>query len=579
MSGTGHWPSTLGEAIDRQHDPDCGITFVSDGKAEHVPHYVQRDRALGAGGALRALGLRAGDRILVAIPDNATFASVFLGCIAAGAIPAAVAPPRGPAEAAAAVDRICRMTRQLDAGWIVLGKELEALEFFLQEREPAVRVVRADALLQDSVSVPGFDEAREGDACYVQFTSGTTGDPKPVLVRHGNLAANARAILRDGMAIDGRADVVVSWVPLFHDMGLVGFLLGPMFVPVPSVIVSPDAFVRRPRLWLETLNQYGGTVTFGPPFAYLLALRDLRPTELDGLDLSSLRIAGCGADPISCDALRQFAQVLSPAGLRRSALMPAYGLAESTLAVAFASTGAEPRSIRADREALARGRVADASTGEGVEFASCGKPFPDHEIRIACSDCGAPAAERRLGEIQLRGPSMTTEYYGEPATTADAFDEAGWFSTGDLGFQADGELYVCGRACDSVRLGRRRFLAHDLEAAVQSVADVRLGGCLVFSDALREGDSALFVAVETSGARAAPGLRADVAIVLERLIGVTPERVWVLARRALPRSSSGKLRRVVAKAALKSGAIDEVGGGAEAAGAETPARAAGGVDA
>jgi fatty-acyl-CoA synthase len=405
------------------------------------------------------------------------------------------------------------------------------------------------------------------------------------MVTHGNLEANARAIMFDGLRADPDRDKGVSWLPLYHDMGLIGFVIAPLFAQVPVVLLPPTTFVRRPSSWLEAISRHRGTITFAPNFAYALAVQSTSARQLEEWDLSCLRALGCGAEPIDAATVRAFMDRFEPAGLKRTAILPSYGLAEATLAVTFANLDEPLITDAVDPQAILRGRAVKASNGHAVEIVSCGRPFPGHLVEIV-DESGRSVGERTIGEIVVEGPSVTTGYFGDTTATRTTFRN-GRLYTGDLGYFAEGRLYVCGRSKDLIIMRGRNYFPQDIEKIISEVDGVRASQVAVFTrpraalgsrgangtaravvssgDAqssasvsaaaqLPSADERLVAVAEIDNAEHDAVRRAIVAAVHQQM-GLRVDEVHFLRRGSLPRTSSGKVRRRETRARLEAGTL------------------------
>jgi fatty-acyl-CoA synthase len=399
---------------------------------------------------------------------------------------------------------------------------------------------------------PAADVAGEDDTALLQLTSGSTAEPKAVRITHGNLHANIGAMV-EAARLDPDADVMVSWLPLFHDMGMVGFLTIPMVVGIELVSVTPTDFLRRPLLWAELISRHGGTVTAAPNFAYAVLGRQLARAE-GPLDLSTLRFALNGAEPIDPDAVAAFTAAGARFGLRAESVVGAYGMAETALGVSFApvDTGLQVDEIDADALEAHR-RAVPARTGATRRFPLLGPPLPGMEVRVVGDD-GVVRGDREVGVLQLRGESVTPGYLtvDGPVATQDA---DGWLGTGDEGYLADGTVVVCGRRKDVIIMGGRNIYPTDIERAASGADDVRAGNAVAVrleADAGRHRESFL-VAVESRRAgepEAVQGIRKDVTSRVVSAVGVRPAEVVVLGPGSLPKTPSGKLRRAATRALL-----------------------------
>jgi fatty-acyl-CoA synthase len=377
------------------------------------------------------------------------------------------------------------------------------------------------------------------------------------MVTHANLMANVSSIAGPEGFGPARSepypDLVVSWLPLFHDMGLIGCVLTSLASGVPAVIISTTAFARDPRIWLRTIHRFRGTITYAPNFAYELAARRLRDRDLETLDLTSLRVAGCGGEPIRAATLASFAARLAAAGFRSEALVPSYGLAEATLAVTLRRAGVPLRVDRVDAGALGRGCATPAGEGADrvLELVSCGVPFSGQHVAVLDGDDRA-LPERRVGEITVTGPAVAAGYYRDPETTARTFRN-GRLYTGDLGYLAGGELYVCGRLKDVIIIRGHNFYPQDIEWSVRDLPGIRQGSVVAFGVA-EAGEERLVVAAETDHAEGGP-LRESIAARIYESLGLEVGTIVLVAPGALPKTTSGKLMRTRAKQLFERGLL------------------------
>ncbi|MEO1335716.1 MAG: fatty acyl-AMP ligase, partial [Myxococcota bacterium] len=382
------------------------------------------------------------------------------------------------------------------------------------------------------------------DPCFLQFTSGSTSDPKGVVVTHANLVANAKAIMIDGLNSDPAVDRGVSWLPLYHDMGLIGFVVAPLLNQVPVVFIPTLSFVKRPTVWLDTVNKYRGTITFAPNFALGLATKRMNQARLEKMDLSCLRVLGCGAEPINPATMRSFVETFEKAGLNPNSIMPAYGMAEATLAVSFDSLQRPMTTLRIDRERYEADHVAvpasnGSAEGEALELVSCGQTFPQHEIAIFGAE-GQRLAEGQVGEIVLRGPSTTGGYFENREATERLLQD-GWLHTGDLGFIIEGQLYVSGRQKDLIILNGRNYYPQAIEWEVEQIPGIRKGNVAAFSVPGATTEE-LVVAAETKS-KDHEAVRQAIIAHLKTSVGVRCRDVKLVGPGQLPKTSSGKIQR------------------------------------
>jgi fatty-acyl-CoA synthase len=504
------------------------------------------------------MGLGRGDRVALVIPEGHEFVLSFLGCVVAGLVPVPIFP-RATFKAIDGYIDILAHIAEASGARVMLT--MEATKPFVEkvlERDVGLEKL---ALCESAFAgeTPAFEpaEVSPDDICFLQFTSGSTSRPKGVVVTHANLVANATVFLGPHGLNRNDDDVGVSWLPLYHDMGLVGFILGTLVSDIPVVILPTASFARMPRVWLETIHRHRGTITYAPNFAYQLLTKRVRDADLAELDLSCLRVAGCGAEPIRAQALLDFANRLRPAGFDGDcAFLPSYGMAEATLAITFHQLGTPIVIDRVDAEAMKRGEAApvDGSRTEGVlELVSCGKEFPGHELAIV-SESGEPLGERRVGEIVVRGPSITTGYYQNPEATAEALKN-GWLHTGDLGYRADGNVYICGRIKDLIIINGANHYPQDLEWAVGDLDGVRRGNVVAFS-VMKDGTESLVLIAEGNSGDA-PALRRAITHAVVERFGLTPGHVGIVPVGTLPKTSSGKAQRRKTKTMFEEGQLPE----------------------
>ena len=515
----------------------AGITFLHRDRETTRSYAELRAASLGVAHALAAAGLRRGDLVAIVIADSERFLTALLGASIAGLLPALITPPATMIESARYFEGAAGILRAAGARAVVTDAALTAGFDRLRATCPDLALVLDRAAL-DLPGDGGFGGAALDDLALVQFTSGSTSSPKGVALSHRNIAANVAAV--NGPAgLDTRperGDVAVSWLPLYHDMGLVGMTLGAIYSRVPLYLLTPQAFVKRPTDWLRAITRYRGTISYAPSFAYELCVRRVKDRDVDELDLSSWRIAGCGAEPIHAPTLAAFAAKFAGRGFRADSLLPSYGLAEHVVAAAMAP---RDRAIRVGR------------FGED-EIVSCGKPLEGHQVRILAD--GRPAADGEVGEIVLAGPSVMVGYYRQDALTASTIRD-GWLHTGDLGYLSGGELFVCGRAKDVIIANGRKYHPQDLEWSVDDLEGVRRGRVVAFGVGVPGRADRIVVMVEPKGLWPIGAVCEAVRRRIGDAFGLVVDDVVCVPSGTIGRTTSGKLRRAAAKAAYLGGEL------------------------
>lgn len=525
-----------------------GYRFVKDDKwTEQFLTFDQLEkRTARLAGGLQALGLSKGDRVALILPDNDQFILAFLAGLRAGIVPVPVYPPTGLGQLSGYLDNTAHIVGKSGARALITNSVIKQMLGTVKASCPELVHVTTFAAIDESSSAFRPVQVHPDDTAFLQFTSGSTSRPKGVVLTHANLLANIANIAGEGLRADPRVDQGLTWLPLFHDMGLIGFVLTPLVNTIQVTFMSPLQFLKRPAVWLQAMSRYKASITFGPNFAYALCVKRAKERELQGVDLSSWRVAGCGAEPIRAETLETFADHFAPLGFRKEAFYPAYGLAESTLAVAF-SRGVPTDSV-SPTPLWEEGRAVSSNGTDALRIVNCGKAFKGHEISVFAMDDengDAPLPDRMVGEIRLRGPSVSQGYYQEPETSATAFVN-GWFRTGDLGYLSDGELFICGRQKEVIIVNGRNFYPQDIEWEASQVDGVRKGNVIAFGTHGQDHDrETVVVALETSvvDAEQHQKMASDIRARVQERIGITIDDVVVLAAGALPKTSSGKLQR------------------------------------
>ena len=523
-------------------DTDHAITFVASAGAEgceRVEWSRLHDDARAMAAALQARDVGPGSHVALLGPTTRPFVTAVQATWLAGATVVVLPLPMRLASIEDFVAQTRRLIVHADAQIVVIDAQLSE---FLDPQPGDPPIVSLDELR----GTPGGYERPPDDPdalAILQFTSGATADPKGVMVPHRCMTANLDAAV-EAAGFDPDVDRAVSWLPLYHDMGLIGLLGAPMLHGFDLVLAAPQDFLAAPARWMEWMSEFGGTVTAGPNFAYALAARALR--RLDRLDLSRWRLAANGAEPIDPNAVESFLAAGTPHGLDPGAAFCVFGMAEATLAVTFPTPGAGMRVDTIDQRVLETDRYAAPVDGDGADgnvrrLPRLGRPLRGLEMRVCDPATGQAMRNREVGEVELRGSSITPGYYANAQATADA-RRGDWFRTGDLGYVVDGELVVCGRIKDVIIVGGRNVFPEDVERAAESVDGVRAGNVIAFGTEGRRGREAVVVVAETKTDDAAP-IRAAVAARVTDAVGVPPEDVVLVRPGTLPKTSSGKPQR------------------------------------
>ena len=521
------------------------------------------------GGAFQALGLRKGDRVGMILPANEDFVLCFLGAIRAGVVPVPIYPPMGLGDLQPYLDNTRHIVAKSGARALVTPARIKRMLGTVQAACPELEQVVAVEAIRESMEALKPVSIGLDDTAFLQFTSGSTSRPKGVALTHANLAANIACIMHYGLGAS-EEDTGVSWLPLYHDMGLIGFVLAPLVYRVPVVFLSPLLFLKRPIAWFQAFTRHKGTIAYAPNFAYALCTKRIREKDLEGIDLSSWRVAGCGAEPIRPDTLEAFSAAYAKVGFRKEAILPSYGMAESSLAIAFSHLGQGVKTLAVDGQTLWSDGVAKPIADDderAVRLVSCGPEFPEHTIRVFAPEdetSSRPLAERTVGEIRVAGPSVMRGYWEDVERTKETF--AGPFlKSGDLGFLHDGELYICGRSKEVVIVNGRNYYPQDMEWEASKVEGVRKGNVIAFGardpQGIETDRERVVVAFEVQDAAVldepsrAQALAQAVRKAVQDGMALSVDEVVPLASGTLPKTSSGKLQRAKTRALYEAGEL------------------------
>ena len=518
------------------------VTFVGPGGLERMSWAQLHEDARAVAANLQAREVGPGDQVALLGPTSRSLVTAIQATWLAGATVVVLPLPMRLGSVEEFVSQTRARVRNADIGLTLVDRDLAA---FLDPAPADPPVV----LLDEVVTGPG--RARAGDfeepaidpasLAILQFTSGSTADPKAVMLAHTQIGANIDSMV-EGAHLDAERDVVVSWLPLYHDMGLIGLLGTPMMTGTELVLGAPQDFMAAPARWMQWMSELGGTVSCGPNFAYALAARALR--RQSGWDLSRWRVALNGAEPVDPRAVDDFCEAGASHGLDPRSAFCVFGMAEATLAVTFPEPGTGMATDTVDGRALEHeGSAAPVGSGHerGRRLARLGRPLAGLEVRVVEASTGTVRSEREVGELEIRGTSLTPGYYRHPQATAEAF-RGEWLRTGDLAYLAEGELVVCGRMKDVIIIGGRNVYPEDVERAVGSIPGVRQGNVIAFGVEGRKGREALVVVAETKedDLRA---LRQAVATRVRHAVGLSLEEVVLVDPGSLPKTSSGKPQR------------------------------------
>jgi fatty-acyl-CoA synthase len=518
------------------------------------------------GGALQALGLRKGDRVALILPNNDDFVLCFLGAIRAGIVPTPIYPPMALGQLQAYLDNTRHIVAKSGARVLITTAKIKRLLGTVQSACPALEQVVAIEGIRESSEPLKPEKVGLDDVAFLQFTSGSTSRPKGVCLTHANLAANIKCIMEDGLRI-GPEDVGISWLPLYHDMGLIGFVLAPLYHLVPIVYIPALLFLKRPVSWFQTITRHRGSIAYAPNFAYALCIKRIKPADLEGIDLSTWRVAGCGAEPIRPETLEGFADTFAKVGFRKEALLPSYGMAESSLAITFTELGEGVKTLGVNGPLLwekGQAQVVPEDDENAIRLVSCGPEFPEHKVRVFepnDATSATPLPDGTVGEVRAAGPSIMRGYWEDAERTRDAF-AGGFLKTGDLGFVHEGHVFVCGRSKEIVIVNGRNYYPQDMEWEASKVAGVRRGNVVAFGskdpsgvERDRERVVLAFEVQEPERIGQTSSLVAEVRRAVQEGMGLTLDDVIALPPGALPKTSSGKLQRAKTRELYETGEL------------------------
>jgi 1-acyl-sn-glycerol-3-phosphate acyltransferase len=515
-----------------------------------------RARAVARG--LIARDVAPGDRVALMLPTSIDYFITFFGILYAGAVPVPIYPPMRLSQIEDHLRRQIGILRNAGACLLITMPEGRRLAGLLRAQVETLNAIESVANLEASTAPVNLPPPSGSDSiALIQYTSGSTGDPKGVVLSHSSLLANIRAM---GAVMEASsADVFVSWLPLYHDMGLIGAWLGCLHFAAPLYAMSPLSFLVRPESWLWAIHRFHATFSASPNFGFELCLNKISDADLEGLDLSSLRMVANGAEPVSVQTLRRFIERFGRYSFPAQAMAPVYGLAECSVGLAFPPLGRPPIIDRVNRDRLSTDGVAEPAGPEDVkplEIVSCGQPLPGHEIRIV-DEAGRELGERREGRLEFRGPSTTRGYFRNETKTHELFHDS-WLDSGDRAYMAGGDVCITGRVKDIIIRAGRHIYPQEVEEAVAEIPGIRKGGVAVFgvTDS-QTGTERVVILAETreTDATARAALEGRAQEMANDVAGTPPDEIVLAPPGTVPKTSSGKIRRSAAKELYSSGRI------------------------
>lgn len=545
--------------VQRQPDYTHIRLYEEQGDDQLISYADLKQTAQQAAAGLQNRGLMPGDTVALMLPTSKDYFYSFFAILYAGGIPVPIYPPARPAQLEDHMHRQAGILANAQCRFLITINRAKGLAGMLRGQVESLSAVLTLENLLKSKGAYTRPVISADQTAFIQYTSGSTGNPKGVVLSHANLLANIRV---DGHTINaGRGDVFISWLPLYHDMGLIGAWLGSCYFAAQLVIMSPLSFLSRPALWLQAIHRFGGTLSAAPNFAYELCLNRIEDSELEGLDLSRWRIAMNGAEAVSPQTIERFTKRFSAYGFRAETMFPVYGLAESSVGLAFPPMNRKPRvdRIRRDEFALSgQAILATEDESDALSFVCCGSALSGHEMRIVDSN-SSELPERFQGRLQFRGPSSTSGYYRNPEATEKLFDGE-WLETGDLAYLADGELFITGRSKDVIIRAGRNIYPHELELAVGEVEGIRKGRVAVFASEDRERQTERLVVLAEShqtDEQQRNNLVQQISELSGELCGITADDIVLAPPGTVLKTSSGKVRRAACRELYEQGRIGE----------------------
>lgn len=566
ISATPEHAATLVEMLDwhvQAHPGRTHITLSGESAEEEISYQALYAGAASVAAGLQQQDLQPGQTVAIMLPTSREYFYSFYGVLLAGGVPVPIYPPARLAQIEDHLRRHAGILANAQTSILITVAEALPLARLLKSQLAGLRTVTTVSELESFREKLVRPVLKAQDIALLQYTSGSTGNPKGVVLTHANLLANIRAM---GQAVEADStDVFVSWLPLYHDMGLIGAWLGSLYFAMRLVVMSPLTFLLRPERWLWAIHSHGGTLSAGPNFAYELCLRKIEDSALEGLDLHTWRLAFNGAEPVSPDTILRFGERFARYGLRREAIAPVYGLAECAVGLAFPPPGRGPIIDRIRRDALVRsGRAIPAAEDEhdALRFVACGQPLPGHQIRIVDA-AGSEVGEREEGRLEFCGPSATSGYFRNPEQSRRLFHAAAqgnseWLDSGDLAYMAGGDIYITSRIKDVIIRAGRNIYPYELEEAVGDIPGIRKGCVAVFASTdPAAATERLVVLAETreTGVDVLIHLEEQINARAVALLGEPPDDVVLAPPHTVLKTSSGKIRRAASRELYEQGAL------------------------
>lgn len=551
--------AVLGEALAYAAQGARGVNFY-DARGElqsAIPYSVLHTMAQADARRLWAAGLTAGDRVALVAATVPEFISLFLGATLIGVLPVPLPVPTSFGSKENYVQQIRTLLSSCQPSALIGPEGLVSMLCQSAEDYPDIQVLSWGSFAAFPEKEGAFIQPKPSDVCYLQYSSGSTRFPHGIVITHQNLLNNCMLQSKHGTQVVP-TDRCISWLPFYHDMGLVGNFLAPLACQMSLDMLPTDDFARRPLVWLKMISANKGTsISYSPTFGYDIAARRAGPEALKTLDLSRWRVAGNGGDMIRPDVMQRFTEVFAPVGFNPGAFVPSYGLAESTLAVSFMPVGEGIQTDLID-ERILKGMplVQEGSAAPQYRaIVNCGKPMPGYDIEIRDGE-GQPLAERQIGKLYIRGPSVMAGYFRDDVSTRACLSPDGWLDTGDMAYLSKGSIYIVGRAKDMIIINGRNHWPQDIEWAVEQMPGLRNGDIAAFAITAESGEEVPTVLVQCrvndSNERAA--LKADVTAQVKHITGMNC-LVELVPPKSLPRTSSGKLSRSKARTLYLAGAL------------------------